>query len=81
MRAAYDHSDIIQVICQTIGLEPLCGSVTSPWWCSRDRLLFTMPMSRMMPMIAMMLSAVFKQSNARSAPTPANGRVERMVTG
>jgi len=38
-------------------------------------------MSRMMPMIAMMLSAVFQQSNARSAPTPADGRVERMVTG
>ncbi len=42
---------------------------------------FTMPMSRTMPMRAMMLNSVPVSMSARSAPTPAEGRVERIVTG
>ena len=42
---------------------------------------FTMPMSRMTPMSAMMLNSVLKSISASSAPTPAEGSVERMVMG
>ena len=42
---------------------------------------FTMPMSKMMPMMAMMLRSAPQSSNASSAPTPADGSVERMVSG
>ena len=42
---------------------------------------FTMPMRRMIPISAMMLNSVFTASSASSAPTPAEGRVERMVIG
>ena len=42
---------------------------------------FTMPMRRMMPMSAMMLKSVPKIISATSAPTPADGSVERMVMG
>ena len=41
----------------------------------------TMPMSRSMPISAMMLRSVPVSSRARMAPTPAGGRVERMVSG
>ncbi|MNT87824.1 hypothetical protein D3C72_2282910 [compost metagenome] len=41
----------------------------------------TMPISRMMPMMAMMPMSCPETSSASSAPTPAEGRVERMVTG
>ena len=42
---------------------------------------FTMPISRMMPMSAMTLSSVLNSSSARSAPTPADGSVDRIVIG
>ena len=42
---------------------------------------FTMPISRMMPMIATTLRSWWKSMSASSAPTPAEGRVERMVMG
>ena len=42
---------------------------------------FTMPMSRMMPIIAMTLRSVWMRSSARMAPTPAEGSVERIVRG
>ena len=42
---------------------------------------FTMPMSRMMPMSAMMLKSVRQSMSARSAPTPADGSVDRIVIG
>ncbi len=41
----------------------------------------TMPISRMMPMSAMTLKSVRQSIRARSAPTPAEGRVERIVIG
>ena len=41
----------------------------------------TMPISRMMPIMAMTLNSVWKSIRASSAPTPAEGRVERMVMG
>ena len=41
----------------------------------------TMPISRMMPISAMMLNSVPNSSSASSAPTPADGSVERIVSG
>jgi hypothetical protein len=41
----------------------------------------TMPMSRMMPMSAMMLNSMRQMSSASKAPTPADGKVLRMVMG
>jgi hypothetical protein len=46
VRVVYDQSDMIQMICRTIGLEPLCGSVTSPWWCPHDRCTVDHPTTR-----------------------------------
>ena len=41
----------------------------------------TMPISRMMPMMAMTPRSLPASISASSAPTPAEGRVERIVTG
>ena len=41
----------------------------------------TMPMSRMMPMIAMTLRSLPSIISANSAPTPAEGSVESIVIG
>ena len=41
----------------------------------------TMPMSRMMPIMPTTPSSMSASSRASRAPTPAEGRVERMVTG
>ena len=41
----------------------------------------TMPISRMMPMIAMIDRSLPESSSASSAPTPAEGSVDRIVTG
>jgi len=42
---------------------------------------FTMPISRMMPISAMKLSSTRQISSASSAPTPADGSVDRIVIG
>ena len=42
---------------------------------------FTMPISRMMPMMATISRSRWKSISASSAPTPADGRVERIVIG
>ncbi len=42
---------------------------------------FTMPMSRMMPISAMSDMSVRQTISASSAPTPAEGRLERIVIG
>ncbi len=41
----------------------------------------TMPMSRMMPMMAITLRSYLKSISMSSAPTPAEGSDERIVTG
>ncbi len=41
----------------------------------------TIPISRMIPIMAMMLRSVFHSIKASSAPTPADGSVERIVIG
>ena len=41
----------------------------------------TMPISRITPISAMMLKSVPEASSASSAPTPADGSVDRMVSG
>ena len=42
---------------------------------------FTMPISRMMPISAMMVRSSPASMSASSAPMPADGSVERMVMG
>ena len=41
----------------------------------------TMPISRMTPISAMTLNSVWNSSSASSAPTPADGSVDRIVIG
>jgi hypothetical protein len=41
----------------------------------------TMPISRMMPMIAMIARSLPEISSASSAPTPRDGSVDRIVIG
>ena len=47
----------------------------------RIAFFFTIPMSRMIPMSEMTDSSMRQTISARSAPTPADGSVERIVTG
>ena len=42
---------------------------------------FTMPISRMTPISAMMLKSVWNAIKASRAPTPADGKVDRIVSG
>ena len=42
---------------------------------------FTMPISRMMPMIEITLRSILKSMSASMAPTLADGKVEMMVKG
>ena len=42
---------------------------------------FTMPMSRMMPMMEITLRSIWKSMSASMAPTLAEGSVEMMVSG
>ena len=42
---------------------------------------FTMPISRMIPIMAMIPDRVLNRTMAISAPTPAEGSVEMMVSG
>ncbi|MNC19496.1 hypothetical protein D3C75_674290 [compost metagenome] len=60
-----------------------------PWLRSASRaksiimiaFFFTMPINRMMPMIAIMPRSLPLRINASKAPTAAEGKVERMVIG
>ena len=47
----------------------------------RIAFFLTMPMSRMIPMRAMTERSFWVMSSASSAPTPADGSVERIVIG
>ncbi len=47
----------------------------------RIAFFFTMPISRMMPISAITLRSSWHSSSASSAPTPADGMVERIVSG
>ena len=47
----------------------------------RMAFFFTIPMSRMMPMIEITPRSLPENCSARSAPTPAEGSVDRMVMG
>ena len=42
---------------------------------------FTIPINRTIPMSAITVNSVWNASNAKRAPTPAEGKVERIVTG
>ena len=42
---------------------------------------FTMPISRMMPISEITFNSLWVASSASSAPTPADGSVERIVIG
>ena len=63
------------------GLFPSLRSASIAKSIIRIAFFFTMPMSRMMPMSAITDSSVWVRSSASSAPTPADGSVERIVTG
>ena len=65
----------------SIGLLPSLRSVSRAKSTIMIPFFFTMPIKRMMPIRAMMLNSVWEISRARIAPTPAEGRVERMVMG
>ena len=63
------------------GLMPSLRSASSAKSIIMIAFFFTMPMSRMMPMTAIRLRSVPVKSSASSAPTPADGSVERIVIG
>ena len=42
---------------------------------------FTMPISRITPINAMIVNSVLNACNANTAPTPADGSVDRIVIG
>ncbi len=65
-----------------------CSGVRPPLRCASSAkstiimaFFFTMPINSMIPIRAIRLKGALKSSSARSAPTPADGRVERMVSG
>ncbi len=63
------------------GATPSLRSTSRAKSIMRMAFFFTMPMRRMIPMKAITLRSVRKMSRASRAPTPALGRVERMVRG
>ena len=56
-------------------------SVSSAKSIMRIAFFFTMPMRRITPISAMRENSTLKSLSARSAPTPAEGSVERIVIG
>ena len=60
---------------------PSCISAWMAKSIIRMAFFLTMPISRMMPMTAIMESSVPVSFRARRAPMPAEGMVERMVMG
>jgi len=42
---------------------------------------FTMPIKSRIPIKPMMLSSILKSSSTSSAPTPAEGKLDKMVIG
>ena len=63
------------------GLLPSWRSAARAKSTIRIPFFFTRPISRMMPIMAITLRSVWVSSSASSAPTPAEGSVERMVIG
>ena len=63
------------------GLMPCSRSATSAKSIIMIAFFLTMPISRISAIIEITLSSVPVTNSATSAPTPAAGSVERMVTG
>ncbi len=63
------------------GLRPWLRSASRAKSIIMIAFFLTMPISRMMPISAIRLSSLRQRISASSAPTPAEGRVERMVSG
>ncbi len=63
------------------GLLPSLRSASSAKSIIMMAFFLTMPISRMMPMMAMMPRSVCDTISANSAPTPAEGSVDRIVIG
>ena len=64
-----------------MGDRPSTRSATSAKSIIMIAFFFTMPMSRIRPMSAMIVKSVPVASSASVAPTPADGSVERIVSG
>ena len=62
-------------------LSPRLRSASSAKSIIMIAFFFTMPISRMTPISAMMLKSVRNAISARRAPTPAEGSVDRIVRG
>jgi len=63
------------------GVIPWSRSASSAKSIIMIAFFFTIPISRMMPIRAMTEKSVRQRMSASRAPTPAEGSVERMVTG
>ncbi len=63
------------------GASPRLRSASSAKSIIMIAFFLTMPISRMIPMMPIMSSSVPLMSSASSAPTPADGSVDRMVMG
>ena len=66
---------------ESLEFLPSLRSAASAKSIIRMAFFFTMPISRMIPMMAMTVKSVFASMSANSAPTPADGSVERIVMG
>ena len=83
-RGHHDRAEAQQagLVDRLLGSRPSSRSASSAKSIIMIAFFFTMPMSRMMPMSAMMLKLGARTaSSASSAPTPADGSVERIVIG
>ena len=63
------------------GSRPSLRSASRAKSIIRMAFFFTMPISRITPIRAMMLNSVWKIISASTAPMPADGRVDKMVIG
>ncbi|KAG0752029.1 hypothetical protein G6F22_022004 [Rhizopus arrhizus] len=63
------------------GVSPRLRSASSAKSIIMMPFFFTMPISRMIPMMPIMSSSVPLINNASKAPTPADGKVDRIVMG
>ena len=63
------------------GVMPSLRSASSAKLIIMMAFFCTIPMSRMMPIKAMTLKSLPQAERASNAPTPAEGSVDRMVTG
>ena len=64
-----------------VAVRPRARSASSAKSMIRMAFFLTMPISKKMPISAMMEKSILNSSSASTAPTPAEGRVESTVSG